>query len=113
MIKRDTFINFMPMKSNKDKAVKGQAFQKRSRAGGFKADKQASWYAPWEVEVLRFTGTAEATLDDQFDSSAQLCRGFENIEVDYDDLDPEEIQEFRAQAEAARNVSGRSKHTGY
>jgi hypothetical protein len=113
MIKRDIFINFVPMKSNKDKAVKGQPFQKRTRAGGFKVDKEASWYPNWEVEVLRFTGTAEATLDDQFDSSAQLCRGFEGIDVDYDDLIPEEQEEFMAMAQAARNVSGRSKHTGY
>jgi hypothetical protein len=113
MIKRDIFINFVPMKSNKDKGVKGQYFQKRTRAGGFKANKEASWYAPWEVEVLRFTGTAEATLDDQFDSTAQLARGFDNIEVDWDDLDSEEVQDLRAQAQAARNVSGRNKHTGY
>jgi hypothetical protein len=56
---------------------------------------------------------AQATLDDQFDSDAQLCRGFENMEVDIEDLEPEELQEMRAQALAAMGESGRGRHTGY
>lgn len=113
MLKRDVFINFVPMMSHKDKGVKGQAFQKRTKNGGFKADKEQEWYIPWEVEVLKFTGKAEATLDDQFDSTAQLCRGFEPIEVSYDELIPEEVEEFMEMANQARQVSGRNRHTGY
>lgn len=113
MRKKDVWINFVPRRSHKDKAVKGRPFQKRSRAGGFKVDKEASWYPPWEMEVLRFTGTSEATLDDQFDSSAQLIAGFDDVDVDIEDLIPEEMQEFRALAEEARNASGRNRHTGY
>lgn len=114
MRRRDIWVNFQPKSSTKDKAARGRAFQKRTRAGGFKADKEASWYPGWEGEVLRFTEHREATLDDQFDADSLLCQGFENFgDVDDDDTTPEEIQEWRAMALAARQMSNRNRHTGY
>ncbi len=111
MALRDIWINFQPITPVRDKATRGRAFQRRTRAGGFKADKDAGWYEAWEEEVLRFTGQGEAILDDQFDSSALLCRGFEDIQVDKGDFEGEEEEEF---LRVQRDIhSGRSARTGY
>jgi len=84
---RDTWINFVPITPVKDKAARGRAFQRRHRGGGMRFDKQASWYPDYEYELLRFTEKAEAELDDQFDSTALLCLGFEKLnEVDQEDF---------------------------
>lgn len=113
MIKRDEWINFRAIPSTKDKATRGRSFQKRTRAGAFRVDKEASWYAPWEVEVLRFTGVTEATLDDQFDADSLLCRGFESFyDVEKEDLESEDEKEVRELAERLQ-MPGRSTHTGY
>lgn len=114
MHKRDIWINFKPVPSTKDKATRGRSFQKRTRAGSYRADKEASWYPGWEAEILRFTGGAEATLDDQFDADSLLCVGFENFfEVEMDDLLSDEMLEWREMAQAARGDSGRNRYTGY
>lgn len=114
MRKRDIWINFVPVASTKDKATRGRPFQKRTRAGGFKVDKECEWYPGWEMEVLRFTGRTEATLDDQFDSSALLCRGFEDFyDIEDDDLESDEVAEFRELARQARDNVKRNPHTGY
>jgi len=111
MRKRDVWINFKP---TQDKAARGRSFQKRTRAGGFKVEKESSWYAQWENEILRFTGVTEATLDDQFDADSLLCRGFEEFyDVELDDLVSDEILEWREMANAARGSGGRNQHTGY
>lgn len=114
MHKRDVWINFKAIPSTKDKATRGRSFQKRTRAGAFKIDKEASWYSQWEVEILRFTGTTESTLDDQFDADSLLCRGFEEFyDLDLDDLVSEEALAWREMAEQARGSSGRNQWTGY
>jgi phage terminase large subunit-like protein len=114
MRKRDVWINFKPIPSTKDKATRGRSFQKRTRAGGFKVDKEASWYPAWENEILRFTGITEATLDDQFDAESLLCRGFEDFyDIELDDLLSDEILEWRELAEQARGPRGRNQYTGY
>jgi len=115
MHRRDIWINFRPIVPTKDKAVRGRYFQKRSRAGGFKADKEASWYAGWEAEVLRFTGQSESTLDDQFDADSLLCMGFEKYfeELDFEDLLSENALAHRQAALEAQHISERNAHTGY
>ena len=113
MLKRDEWVNFVAIPSTKDKATRGRSFQKRTRAGAFRVDKEASWYPPWEVEVLRFTGITEATLDDQFDADSLLCRGFESFyDVEKEDLETEDEREVRELAERVQTV-GRSPYTGY
>jgi hypothetical protein len=115
MRKRDIWCNFQPRASTKDKAARGRPFQKRTRAGGFKIDKETSWYAGWEIEVLRFSEQAEATLDDQFDADSLLCQGFERFgDVEEADTLSEEMREWMEQAQAARLAGGeRNRHTGY
>jgi len=115
MRRRDIWINFVPVVSTKDKATRGRTFQARTKSGGFKVDKETSWYPGWETEILRFTPNAESTLDDQFDGDSLLCVGFAKYfdEVDEDDLTPDELLVARRESEQARNVSGRNPHTGY
>src|SRR3990167_4123973 len=76
---RDIRINFEAILPVRDKGTRGRSYQRRMRAGQCRFDKQAEWYPGFEQENLRFTGTAAATLDDQFDSAALLSRGFDDL----------------------------------
>ncbi len=114
---RDIRINIEAIPSVKDKATRARSYQRRMRAGQCRFDKKADWYAGFEQENLRFTGTAQATLDDQFDSAALLSRGFDDFaqveeEDFFDDEDRELEKGFWTQRKAA-DSSGRSKITGY
>jgi len=114
---RDIRINFEAILPVKDKATRGRSYQKRMRAGQCRFDKKAEWYPGFEQENLRFTGTAAATLDDQFDSAALLSRGFEDFaHVEPEDFFTEDDWEmemgFKRRGRAAHN-DGRSQVTGY
>lgn len=112
MLRTGRFLNFEPRTPIKDKASRGRAFQKRMKAGACKFDKDASWYNAYEEELLRFTGASEATLDDQFDSSALLALGFEDLaDVETEDFDEED--EIEMKRHDPRNTQGRSAVTGY
>lgn len=112
MAGRDTWINFIPITPIKDKGTRGKSFQRRMRGGGCRFDKKADWYPGFEGELLRFTGIAQATLDDQFDSSAIISRGLDSYhEVDEEDFQTDEELEFFAQSK--RVPRGRSLTTGY
>lgn len=113
MMKRDIFLSLKPILPVKDKSVRGRSLQKRMRAGGCRFDKEASWYPAFEAELLRFTGTSEALLDDQFDSAALLARGFEDRVVDESDFESDEEAEFENRAAMLKGGDGRSTHTGY
>lgn len=112
MQKRNRWINFDVRQPIKDKASRGRSWQRRMRAGGCRFNKEASWYPAYEEECLRFTGNSEATLDDQFDSSALLSLGFDTLaEVEDEDLEGEEEQDMRDND--PRKTIGRSSVTGY
>lgn len=112
MQKRNVWINFVERTPLKDKASRGRSLQKRMRSGGTRWDTDADWFEGMRDEMLRFTGYAEATLDDQFDSAALLSLGFEDLaEVDSEDLMEEDEIEFRRQD--PRLSMGRNKVTGY
>lgn len=115
MRRRDVWLNIVPVKPVSDKKVRGRSLQKRMRAGGMRFDKEASWYPEFEEELLRFTGDAEALLDDQFDSTAWLAKGFEDYKPELSDEDAmsDEELEFEAAAANLRRNSGRSAVTGY
>lgn len=109
---RNKFLNCFPILPIKDKAVRGRNYQKRHRAGAMVFDKTADWYPGYEAENLRFTGLSDATLDDQFDSTAILVKGLDiSPEIDEEDLEDEEEQEMRNQD--PRRTGGRNKVTGY
>ena len=112
MAARNRYINFEIRQPLKDKASRGRAFQRRMRAGQCRFDKTADWYPGYEDELLRFTGYSDATLDDQFDSSALLALGFETLaEVESEDLMEEE--ELEMILHDPRRKAGRSSVTGY
>lgn len=109
---RNCWINIQPRASIKDKATRGRSFQRRMRAGGCRFHKEASWYAGFEDELLKFTGNSEATLDDQFDSAALLSLGFEDIaHLEEDDFRTEEEEEMERYD--PRRTAGRNHVTGY
>lgn len=114
---RDIRINIEAILPVKDKATRGRSYQRRMRAGQCRFDKKAEWYPGFEQENLRFTGTAAATLDDQFDSAALLSRGFDDFtHVEPEDFYTEDDWEmemgFKRRGRNALN-DGRSLVTGY
>lgn len=114
---RDIRINIEAIPSVKDKGTRGRSLQRRMRAGQCRFDKRAEWYPGMEQELLRFTGTAAATLDDQFDSAALLSRGFDDFSQvepeDFFDADQWELERgFHQRGRGARS-DGRSVVTGY
>jgi predicted phage terminase large subunit-like protein len=114
MIKRDKFISFVVLNPVSDKKVRGRTFQKRSRAGAVRYNKSAEWYENYHEEVMKFTGDSEATLDDQFDSTATLFLGLEKApEVEEEDGIDEVDLELARQGDAFRKNSGRNSTTGY
>lgn len=75
-------------------------------------NKDSTWYEEYEYEMLRFTGSSDAILDDQFDSTAILVKGFELMaEVEVEDFDEEEEVEVKRFSQHIN--SGRSATTGY
>ena len=114
---RDLRINFEAILPVKDKATRGRSYQRRMRAGQCRFDKRAEWYPGFEQENLRFTGTAAATLDDQFDSAALLSRGFDDFShLEPEDFFSEEEHELERGFWTQRKASagnGRSQVTGY
>lgn len=109
---RGKFLNCYPINPIKDKASRGRSYQKRSRAGAVRYDKEAAWYAAYENEILRFTGVSDAVLDDQFDSTATLFLGLDiSPEVEEEDFVDEDDLEM--QRNDPRVTGGRSKVTGY
>lgn len=109
---RDKWINVVAITPISDKAARGRPLQKRHKAGGMRFDKQADWYPGYEAELLKFTGVAEALLDDQFDSTALMVKGYDLLpEVEDDDFEAEESVEMRRSD--PRREEGRSVVTGY
>jgi hypothetical protein len=115
MSRREVYLNIVPIWPIKDKASRGRSLQARMRAGACKFDKDAEWYPGFEDELLRFTGNAEATLDDQFDSAALLCRGLESWSVESEDMMSDEELAFERESQRLRasGGAGRSTVTGY
>ena len=109
---KNIFFSCVPITAVKDKATKGRSWQNRMKAGACKFNKKAVWYAGYEAECLRFTGYSDAVLDDQFDSSAIVSRGFDNLPILDDEsfLSDEELY-FKKKGPSASH--GRSRTTGY
>lgn len=109
---RNVFLHCVAIGSIKDKATRGRSFQKRMKSESCRFNKQALWFAGYEAECLRFTGFSDAVLDDQFDSSAILARGFDDMPL----LDEDEFlssdESFFKHADLRRDI-GRSSITGY
>lgn len=112
MLKRNIWMNFRPILPIKDKAVRGRDYQKRHRAHGVRYNTEADWYPSYEQELLRFTGTSDAIADDQFDSTAILAKGLNQLaDVEDEDFDTEE--EIEMERMDPRRMAGRNATTGY
>lgn len=110
---RNDFLPIIAILPIKDKAARGKSYQKRHRAKNVRYNTNAEWYPGYFAEQMKFTGHSEATLDDQFDSTATLCIGLDNL-PSLDETDfrtQEEIEEDR-QIELM-NMSGVCPITGY
>ncbi len=109
------FLNIHPLPAVKDKAARGRGLQARMRAGGARFDTEAEWFEGYKHELLDFRADAEATLDDQFDSTVHLSNGIEDIvEQDEDDYKDDETLAEEEESEVQRGAhGGRSKVTGY
>jgi len=112
MQRRDQFLNCYPILPTRDKAVRGRPYQKHSRAGAMRYNKQGSWYEIYESIIMRFTGTSDAVQDDEFDSTAILVKGFE-LFADLEEEDAMDDDELEMRSHDPRVESGRSTVTGY
>ena len=112
MAYRNKFLHCVAIPSVKDKATRGRSFQRRMRAQAVRFDKEAAWYPGYELECLRFTGNSDAALDDQFDSTAILSRGYDDLPVIDDEffMDEEEIYQ---KGHGPKRDNGRNRVTGY
>lgn len=75
---RDIYLNLVVLNPIKDKATRGNSLKKRHRAGVTRWNTQAEGYEGAREELLRFTGSSMARLDDQFDSCATLHLGLDS-----------------------------------
>ena len=112
MIRRQCYLNLQPILPIHDKKTNGRSLQKRMKAGAMRFDKDSTWFAGYESELLRFTGNSDAVLDDQFDSTAMLSRGLESTAIlEEDAFDTEE--ELYSRRTDSPSGHGRSEVTGY
>ena len=114
---RDRFLTIEVLNPVKDKATRGASLKKRHRAGATRWNTRAEGFEGAKEEMLKFTGSAIARLDDQFDSAATLSLGFDKAPlVEKEDFfsDEEEEQERAFWTKRHRTQSdGRSQVTGY
>lgn len=115
MARADIFIDFVPTLPVKDKATRGQTLRKRMKAGRGRFAKETSWYPEYEEEMLDFSSTQEAVLDDLFDATVTLARGFDGVILEVEDALTESEEDFEMEAQMLKssNESGRSLVTGY
>lgn len=114
MIKRDIWMNLVPILPTKDKAVRGRPFQKRMKARSVRFNKEADWYKEYEGILLLFTGVSEALQDDEFDSTALLAKGIQEAKVEAEDaLTDEEVEQMKMSELMRKGGDGRSAVTGY
>lgn len=113
---RDKFLNIVVLNPIKDKATRGLSLKKRHRAGATRWNTHAEGYEGAKEEMLRFTGSAMARLDDQFDSCATLHIGFDGEAlVEEEDFFTDDERELEAGFWNRGNAAdrGRSQTTGY
>lgn len=95
MQERNEFLDIVVLNPIKDKATRGTSLKKRHRAGATRWNTQAEGYEGAKEELLKFTGSSAARLDDQFDSAATLSLGFDGTAlVEQEDFFGEEEQEL-------------------
>lgn len=107
MIRRGIFLNIVTVTPSKEKQVRAQGIKARMRAHGVKFDKDSSWYAAFEMEMLQFPRSGK---DDRVDALAWLGLHLDELqasltvaelsEIDWEEEMDDELGEGR------NNVSG-------
>lgn len=113
---RDRYLNIVVLNPVKDKATRGVSLKKRHRAGATRWNFQAEGFEGAKEELLRFTGSSAARLDDQFDSCATLHIGLdaEALVEEEDFFDDEQVEMERGYRQRGTTQDlGRSQVTGY
>ena len=118
---KDIYLNIEVLNPVKDKGVRGRSYQKRMKVGTVIFDTDGEWYEDYKQENLRFTGVAQARLDDQFDSTATLFIGIDKLPnvTEEDIIDAIEVEDDPIEEEEReynRNMSftgERNRVTGY
>ncbi len=110
MNKSGTYLNVNLKVPTKDKRSRARAIQARMRAGGVYFDKNATWFAPFEQELLQFP---KGTYKDQVDAVAWLGIAINELSEGptKEDLDEEDYVEKRKDFES--DFLGRNETTGY
>ena len=113
---RGSYLNLVVLNPIKDKATRGLTLKKRHRAGATRWNTGAEGYEDAKEEMLRFTGTSAARLDDQFDSAATLAIGLaaEPDTSEEDFLEGDDWERYHNDPYARTDHDeGRSPVTGY
>ena len=108
MVKRQIFLPLHYIVPTKDKIARARAFQYRTRAGNFHADKDAEWYPDFEEELARFP---KAATRDQVD----MCSLMGHVAAEeLPALTDEQVSEDEYQREVEEyGDMGRCATTGY
>jgi predicted phage terminase large subunit-like protein len=94
---RGVFLSIEPMVPTKDKSARARSFQARCRSRSVRFDRNASWFADYEEELLSFP---RGVHDDHVDGSAWLGIGLSTM------VRPlTEREEYREQLSFARRQS--------
>jgi predicted phage terminase large subunit-like protein len=115
MRKRERYLLIFPRTPTTDKASRARAFQAAHRAHAMRFEKEASWYPGYEEELMKFRVEAEATLDDQFDSTAILMLGLEHLDTDVegDDFQSAEEREWEEISQRYLRAPSLGEESGY
>lgn len=118
MAARDRYLNIEVLNPVKDKATRGLSLKKRHRAGATRWNTHAEGYEGAKEEMLKFTGSAVARLDDQFDSASTVSMGFDAApqveEQDFMSAEEAELERGFWNSRPGRSSgNGRSSVTGY
>lgn len=106
MVKRNIFLDLMPIVPSKDKEARAKAIQYRTKAGGVRFNKQADWWPELEQELLRFP---KGGHDDQVDALAYIGLIVDKLIAP----ETEEEEEEAEWAELERTERVTNKWTGY
>jgi predicted phage terminase large subunit-like protein len=113
MLRRNVFMNLWIQTPDADKKFRARSIQARMRQGGVRIDKEATWYATFEDEVLKFD---KGQYKDQVDAMAWLGLMLNSMVESPTQNDLNEMSwedEIKRTSDEDYWNSGRSNITGY
>ncbi|MBL4591179.1 MAG: phage terminase large subunit [Phycisphaerales bacterium] len=111
MYDRSIFLNLNPLVPVRDKQTRARSIQARMRMGGIYFNKEASWYADLESEMITFPRAAH---DDQVDALAWIGLSLDKyIEGKTSAEAVDDVYEEELEDKDDYEFSGRCADTGY